>query len=252
MKQFAIYAFALAAILAGCSKMEDGSNTAPTEVVFTLGGVQSGPMTKSVADLLTASAPSGTINLRLRSTTDNLREYQVQPGQAVQIIPDTYTVNCQYVPQSCFDCVRGKFYLEPRFSVNTEVTITTTTSTYQLPVIWECFAIVKDDTKVASVQASNSNADPAAVNSWNTQGGLSLVYAYCASAWDIAMNLQLTTTPVDETRYQATTWRLTTAWVSGCLMVQNGYWYLFTPDGVQAQNGTLALSYPSWTEGITH
>ena len=64
----------LAALLlaASCTR-EAQPGPATTAVTFTLDGVTSGPLTKGVADVLTAAAPSGPITLRLTSTTNTLR-----------------------------------------------------------------------------------------------------------------------------------------------------------------------------------
>lgn len=249
-----IFALSLVLCLAGCTK-EQNTAVEPTacKVHFTLGSVSSGPITKGeVPDLLAAHAPSGQVTISLVSLNDNSRSYSAVPGEEITIIPDTYKVTGDYIPASCFDCFRGKFYLEPRFSINTQVTISEEETAYSLPVSWDCFALVKDKTKVAKYRVTDKNITPADVTTWTEdEGDLSLVFVTCSSAWEGDMYFQVKAFPVDETNYQPTTWNLVTKATTGAFLVKNGYWYCFNPEGTTAQNGEFSFSYPSWTEGDT-
>lgn len=248
---------ALALLLAGCAKEENAPipGASPCTVTLTLGTVASGSLTKGddkVADLLDAHSPSGEVYIRLVSTSDNTRVYDAKPGKEIAIIPDTYKVTGAYSPKSVFDCFRGKFYLEPRFSIDTEITVTPDTDTYALPVSWNCFALVRDKTKVARFQVMDKNVSPADITTWTEdEGDLSLVFVHCTSAWEGDMYFRLTAYPADEQNYQPTSWQLVTKAATGSLLVKDGTWYCFTPEGTTAKNGSFSFTFPAWTAGST-
>lgn len=242
-----IIAILAAAVLIGCTK--DQQPQGETTITFAVGGVTSGQMTKSVTDLLAATLPSGKLALRLKSTTNAMREYTVTAGEAVTIPLDTYQVTGAYTPAASFNCPRGAFYLEPKYSVSSRVEVDGETDTITLPVTWDCFAIIRDNTKVASVLASNASATPQEVTAWAGDGDLRLVYASCISAWDSSMALQLIVTPADAANYQATSWWLSTTDTAGMLQVRNGYWYEFDPEGVETGTGSLDFDFPAWING---
>ena len=241
-------------LLPACTSDITPTEANPITVTFTIGTVESGPITKGAVDnLISATAPTGQVQLRLTSTTDNSRQYTTTPGAYVDIIPDTYRVTAQYIPTSTFDCFRGKFYLEPRFSINTEVLVREGIEAYALVVSWDCFALVMDRTKVDHYTVTNSSIVQAEPTQWNTDqsGELSLVYVHCSSDWEGDMFFRVTAIPVEHSGYNTTSWNLVTKPTNGCLQVRNGYWYCFTPDGTATQSGVFSFNYPSWMEGST-
>lgn len=247
-----ILTLAILAALAGCTKTNT-PQAQPCRVTFNLSGITSGAITKGpVEDLLAAHGPGGTLSLKLTSLADPSRTYTATPGQEVAVIPDTYRVTGEYVPQTALSLFRGALYREPRFGVATQVTITEGVAQYSLAVTWNCFALVKDAAMVDALLIDNNTGTPTEIGAWTEdEGELSLVFVTCSSAWENDYYIRVTATPVDAILYQPTTWKLVTKPTAGCLQVRNGYWYKFTPEETQAQNGSFDFSFPSWTEGGT-
>lgn len=239
---------ALAVLLAvGCAK--ENPTAGEASVTF-LVGIQSGEMpTKGVAEVLAGIVPSGSLQLTIRSTTNSQRVYQVTAGQPATIAIDTYQVTGQYTPAAPFICTRGQIYAEPRFSVSTSVAVDGNEDAIAVPVVWDCFAVVRDCSRVASIQATNANASFEELTAWAGNDDYKVAFVTCTSGWDANYALRLLVTPVDGVNYQPTTFRLVTTPVAGSISVRNGYWYEFSPEGVATRSGSLGLTFPEWTEG---
>lgn len=226
----------------------------PIEVPITIqvGSITSGPLTKSVAALIDATAPSGQVSLRLQSKTNPNRRYTVTPGTTVSVAIDTYTVTGEYVPQAVFSCWRGAFYKEPRYSVSETLSVTADRDTYTIPAAFSSFALIWDKGAVSRYYIWNASGTPEEPTGWVEDDGLAILYGTCTSGWSRDYPLTILAEPADDVNYEPTTFSLVTASATGCVLVENGKWYQLNPGAVATSSGSLGVTLPDWTEGTTN
>ena len=106
---------ALAGMVMGCSKH---SEPVMQEIRIGIGNVQSGSMaTKGVADALSATAPSGIVQLSLQGVDVTSRRYQVAADGSVSVPVGRYSVKGAYKPTALgtavFNSVYGEVFKVP-------------------------------------------------------------------------------------------------------------------------------------------
>lgn len=234
-------------MLLGCAKYE--RMPMEQEVIFRVGNVESGEMTKAVEDLISSAIPSSPVTLHLVSTTNARRLYDVVCGTPTRVIRDTYFVTARYTPKSSQPVWRGTLSTTPPFSVNTQITIGEETE-YCVPATYDCWALVWDKAKVLRYAVKGSGGSMATPNcSWVDGDGLSVVFVRCTSAWEASDPFAITSYPVDDANYGPTEYSITNSPSEGCYAVRNGYWYAFNPNEAETANGSFTLSFPEWKAG---
>lgn len=233
----------LALVAAGCSK----ENITPeVNVTFNLGNIITGTMTKSAADVLEASAPTGPFSIKLTSTTNSRRVYTITAGEEATIAVDTYRAVCDYTPGGAVDVFRGKIYSEPCFTANGTVEVKTS-GTITLAAEYNCWALIIDKTKSSSYQISTAGS-PLTISSWCEAGDFGVVYVKPVG-WSDTNAAQLVVTPLDDVNFATTSYTLATGTVNGATKVERGKWYVFGPEAVETQSGNIGITLPGWEAG---
>ena len=220
-----ILTLTLAAVLVSACAPQAVDDAPCKSITLSIAGVESGTMTKAVADLLTTSAPSSPVTIRLQSKTNANRRYTLTAGSSAVVALDTYTATATYNPQSVLDVWRGQCYTEPSFEVNATLSVTASQDAYTLPASYTCFALVWEKSSTAGYSLWSASGAPTACTSWVDGDGLSLVYIRCTSGWTASSNLIVTATPADDVNFEATQYKLTTEAAAGCVKVDNGKWF---------------------------
>lgn len=248
MKRLALFAAILA--LCGCTR-----SLPVTKVTFEVRGVSSGSLTKSLASdvgaLLDASAPTGTPTLSIRSTTNSARVYSASVGAEITLPLDTYTITGDYTPSSSIiDVVGGYAYAEPTYRISTTATIGESTSSVPLDATYTCIALIGDFSECTEYWHTRSNNDDVTVTGWVRSGNLGVIYIrHSDGSWDTAHPYRVTALPVDLAEHERATFNLTDALASGCIAVENGRWYRFSPSEVETASGVLGINFPAWEQG---
>jgi hypothetical protein len=242
----ALFLAALALLMA-CTK--ENQNAEQVTVTFQVGGIQTGAITKAGTPeaALAASAPSGAITLRLVSTTNDARRYNVTAGQAVSLPADTYNVTGEYIPQVVTAVYHGNAYREPRYSVSTTIQVTEE-ETITIPARYECIALVIDFTQSAKYLHTNASLNMEEITAWQRSGDYGVIYVACTSYWSTAGGYTIQSFPVDEAEGEMRSYRLHTTGAGG-IIVEKGKWYCFSPGEVAKVSGSLAPTFPAWQNG---
>lgn len=249
IKRIFISLVAVMLVITGCKK---DSTVGSREIVITIGGVQSGYMTKTdaanVLALLNSTAPTGVPTLSLQSTTNNKRSYEVTPGTPINLPYDTYTVTGRYVPAKKGDTIRGAVYGEPRYSVSSTIEVVPDKGEYEVSATYECFALVIDWATTKKYTHVGKDMNVADFTLFTGSGDLGVAYIFVSSEWGDYAN-KITAFPTDEAEHEATEYRLVTNRNYDGYFVEYGKWYCFAPAAVATESGSLSIKLPEWSAG---
>ena len=247
MKQILLLS-ALFAVALSCRVSSDAPLATKT-ITISLSGVQTGDMTKALdpTALLGSTAPVGGVTLSLVSTTNALRRYTATPGQALTVPLDTYDVTGSYLPSSSGNIFsKGKVYARPPYSASGRITVTEDTDAYSVAATYDCFALVIDYSeceKYGILGAGGSMID----FTWFTDSeGMGL--AYIVGDWNAAP-LRIDAVPQDKANYEQVRYELVTDPSYQGVLVENGKWYAFGPNGVQTGGADIGIDLPGWERG---
>lgn len=242
--------FAVLAMMMACTKTalpgEDGSM-----VIFQVGGIRTGEIATKAGSpnaILSATAPTGELSLKIVSTTNQARKYTAQPGVPVSLPADTYQVTGEYIPAAAAQVWHGTAYKEPRFSISSTIEVTEAESTFTIPARYECFALVIDFQECAKYRHTNANITQEDITQWATLDDMGVLYVSCVSAWNSSIPYTIQAFPVDTAEGEMQSYSLITSGTGG-KVVENGKWYCFSPGKVDKLSGTIATSFPAWEDG---
>lgn len=220
-------------------------------VRFSVSGVESGAMTKTLAEdvlvALSASAPTIAPYITLTSTTNPARVYEVRTGQTYTIAVDTYSVSGTGGGSDYAGVyLNGKVYPQSRYVVSDTVTITEGEDSYSLSASYNCFALVFDKTSVSELQVldggGKSYLTPSFLGGDENYGVLFFV-----GNWTPGQPLRVKAVPVDSVNYEERIY--TVAYGGGNVNVENGYWYLLSPSAIDVTSGGFGVTLPAWGQG---
>lgn len=231
-------------------------NEATKTVVFTLAGVESGSLTKSLADdvsaAVVATAPDTDAEIIVQSTTKTARTYVGCVGEPITLAYDSYHVYGEYRPASHGTIFYSTIYREPPYTVEGDITVTDADESYPLDVAYNCFALVIDYSKVSSVELSNSNkvfAD--CTDEFVKVGNIGILYLTQPGSYNSQNPFKVRVYPKDEANYEYAEFVLTASGGSSAVKIEKGKWYCFNPTAVETTSGDFTLTFPSFSEGVT-
>lgn len=218
--------------------------------MFGLSGVESGVMTKvsadAVSEALEATSPVGPFTLRAVSKSNPLRAYDITTGVPVTMAVDAYTVTGSGAGAEIATITGGKLYATPKWSVDTEVTVSADGGSLPVEARYSCIAVVMDRSLVASVRFKNGADD---VDSYPVGGTDVVGVVYASGNWTYSKPLYLYVNPSDVMNYETKLYRLVNGSYEGMLNVQNGRWYSLSPGAVETTSGTMGLTFGGWMPG---
>lgn len=236
----------LLAALVACTKQP-----APlASVVFSVGGIQTGDIaTKGgAAELLAATAPTGFPMLTLTSTTNAARKYTATIGEPVALPLDTYNITGTYSPATTQTLFRSKAMAEPRYKISTTITISEGTTSYTLPATYDCFALIIDYSQAARYDYYDQTTSWTTINAFTDADGYGVAYINVTD-WSGSLTFNMRVYPVETAEHEMAAYVLANKTTSGCTLVENGKWYVFSPNAVSKQSGDLGVTLPEWTAG---
>ena len=244
-----------AVFLASCEKMAE-----PTvNVTFSVTGVESGAMTKSlnsdVAALLELVKPSMTPTVTLKSTTNPLRTYTVKVGETVSLVCDTYTASGRCTDNvsqvgAVFDAT---LFNKPTYKISQNVTINkggqvTLTATY------DCAGLVINYAMAESYALSTPENDKttAIFDGFTKSGDLGIVFLHF-DYMTMSRALRLLVTPANTIDYESKMFYLGSPDTNNdeVLRLNYGTWYCFNPGEIEKSTGSLSFTLPGWS-GVTY
>ena len=189
-------------------------------------GVESGSMTKGATDVLTETAPSDPVTLRIRGGDVDVN---AQSGSNVQLLTGTYQVTGRYEPFG-WDLEIGHVSVEPVYVVDDEVDVRVGVGSYQVEAEYECWALIIDTQEVNSVFGGDEELED-----WAGTGRYKVLYlSGCLDEWT------LTIIPEDMELYDMTEFQMGAQ--------ENGKWYMYHP-GNAVTVGRFGIGLPEWMEG---
>lgn len=224
---------------------------APTKykrVTITVNGARSGAITKATDDEVQAALSQVTLtqSMSLRLTSKKTgTAYAVTVGEAVDLPVGEYTVYGEYTPPVIKEAYNAFIFSEPCFYVEQDLAITEGVDTYTVDAIYLCAALAFDMTVTSKVE---HRVESRSFEELSLSGDVPVVFARCtAYSSNDPYKVRVTSTNplfTEPTEYSV-------IWVeSGTgLHVQDGYWYLLTPDVPATTSGTLSLAMTAWQRG---
>ena len=238
------------ALVMGCTKISTPSKDAMM-VTFQVGGIRTGNIATKAGGpetILTATAPTGTLSLKVASTTNTARKYTAQAGEPIAIPADTYKVTGEYVPEAATQVWHGTAYREPRFSVSSTIEVTDTETDFTLPASYDCFALIIDFQECAKYRHTNTSITQEDITQWAVLDEYGVLYISCVSSWNSSIPYTIQAYPVDTAEGEMQAYPLITAGTGG-KVVENGKWYCFSPGQVEKMTGTIGTALPAWENG---
>ena len=244
MKRTIISAIA-ALLLAACAEL-------PTDVTvrFDIGGVQSGPMTKSaVGDAIAATQQYGTPTITLQSKTVASRRVTVTAGQDASVPIDTYTATVDYRPTELMTCIVGPVYATPSYAVDEEVKVIADKDRYTLTARFTCAAFVMNHADVSAYKVDDRTG-------WKTLGfdaasGYEVRYVKLTNPVESMAKTTLRATAVDADAREDAEYEIAWLGYTGEVTLEAGNWYLFPSRAVDMTSGTFGLSFGGFHEGFS-
>jgi len=189
-------------------------------------GVESGSMTKGATDVLTETAPSDPVTLRIRGGDVDVN---AQSGSNVQLLTGTYQVTGRYNPYG-WNIEIGRLHMTPTYVVSDEVDVRVGTMNYQVEAEYDCWALIIDTQEVFSVFGNNDEME-----GFVGGGRYKVLYLEgCLDEWT------LTIIPQDMELYDMTEFQMGAQ--------ENGKWYMYHP-GNAVTVGNFGIGLPEWMEG---
>lgn len=249
-KAFIVFGIFSILFLVGCKKEPIPRSG---NVIINIGGVESGNITKTDADnvsaILRTTAPSSVPVLTLQSTTNDKRSYEVTPGVPVSLPYDTYSVSGRYTPTKVGETFRGAVYHEPRYNVSATIEVIPDKEEYEVPATYECFALIIDWATTRRYTHVGKDTNVADFTLFSGSGDLGVAYIFVSSEWNEMAN-RITAYPTDEAEHEPTEYRLVTNRNYDGYYIEYGKWYCFAPAAVETESGTLGIKLPEWTSGL--
>ena len=241
---------AVLALAMGCTKMAHPGGDAMV-VTFQVGGIRTGEIgTKAGSPnaILSATAPSGELSLKVVSTTNQARKYTAQAGVPIALPADTYQVTGEYIPTAAAQVWHGTAYREPRFSVSSTIEVTDNETNFTLPAHYDCFALVIDFQECEKYRHTNGNITQEDITQWEVLDGYGVLYVTCNSSWTASIPYTIQAYPAHTAEGEMQAYQLITSGTGGKI-VENGKWYCFSPGRVDKFTGTISTSFPAWEDG---
>ena len=224
------------------------------KVTFTLSGVETGSLSKALADdvsdALSFTAPTSNAYLVIQSKTVQTRTYTGVVGQPVTLAYDKYDIAGEYTPESHGMMFASKVYYQPCYSVSGDIEVTDADSTYPLDASYECFALILDYSKVATIELSSSaKAVSDCTNQFQNCGKVGILYLATPSAYTVSSPFKVRVYPKDEAGYEYAEYLLSGTGGGSTIKVEKGKWYCFTPTAVETTSGDFSISLPAFENG---
>lgn len=235
----------LAALSVACAKEPEFET-----VTFEMGRVQSGSLTKvstdAVSSALAATAPVGPFTLTATSKTNSKRIYTITTGQSVTMAVDDYTITGSGAGEEITPVTEGYIYKSPKWSVNKDVSVSSSGQSFTLNASYPCVAFVIDKSVTARLIFHNGNS---LVSDYSYGGTDAVGVVYASGYWTHATQLWMAVRPVDEMNYETTEYNITSREYDDTYCVQNGHWYNFLPGSLELTSGTFGVTFPGWEAG---
>lgn len=239
---------ALAGMVMGCSKH---SEPVMQEIRIGIGNVQSGSMaTKGVADALSATAPSGIVQLSLQGVDVTSRRYQVAAGGSVSVPVGRYSVKGAYKPTALGTAVFNSVYGEPAYSISQEIEVREGVSEYAVQAGYDCFALVIDYSECEKYQWKPWGGTYQDLSWLKRTGDYGVAYFGMESTWSAGeSSFTLLAVPAEPETKESAEYILSHRTENGVVKVETGKWYKFGPRDVSFQSGGIGIDYPEWGAG---
>lgn len=250
MKSVKFLAIAVLAWMAtGCSKSSEPEVV--QSIRIGIGNVQNGDLvTKSVADVLSGTAPSGVPELSLRGVDVSTRSYKVKAGESISVPVGRYTVKAAYKPTVLGTAVFNSVYNEPSYSVNQEVVVSEGVSEYSVDAKYDCFALVIDYAECEKYQWKYWGGNYQDLAWMKRVGDFGVAYFSTENAWGSGeTGFTLLALPADSASKESAEYKLSHSAGETLVLVEPGKWYKFGPRDVTFQEGGIGISYPEWVAG---
>lgn len=235
-----------ALVIAACTEAEPLAT-----VRISIGGVQTGALTKTLADgveaAIEATRPSDDITLTLTSTSVSTRVFTAKPGQSVTIPVGEYKVAGKYTPQVVGDATGNNIYKTPAYSVDDRITITEGGGDYSVRASYDCFALVIDYSTTAAYRHSQYQ-QMTDFAFFTTVGDIGIAYIGLDYLWG-SINYRLVAVPKDYTGHEDTEYRLVAQDGFPGVKIEKGKWYSFAAGEVTTASGNIRIEWPQWVEG---
>ena len=231
----------------GCTAQRD-ADVVYQDVELRVSGVRSGEIaTRSVADVLDATAPSGIPTLRLESVDVSTRVYSVSPGESVSVPVGRYRVSGNYTGEKVGTANGNGLYQEPSYAVSGEIDVVPGVSQYTVSAAYDCAAILVSEESVSRVTHYYEGAsDYVDLAVFKHVGGYGVLYMRLA----YNINWYVRVYPQDVVNQESRLFNLVSGKVqSGTVFVERGRWYLLSPSDVERQEGDIVIDLPDWSEG---
>jgi len=243
---------AIFALLALASCNNDNTDLdIPTKyqrVTININGTRSGAITKATdAEVQTALAQvtlTQPMSLRLTSKKTGTA-YAVTVGEAVDLPVGEYSVFGEYAPPLIKEAYAAFLFSEPCFYVEQDLTITEDASQYTVDAIYLCIAVAFDMTVTSKVE---HRTDTRVYEELALDGDLPIVFARC-TMFNASNTYHVKTYSTNPLFTEPTDYELNWMDSGTGLHVQDGYWYLLTPDIPTTTSGTLSVNLTAWGKG---
>ena len=261
MKRLTLTLAVATAIAASCSRIEPTTTAEAqedpqlVEVTFNLSGVRTGDLTRAatnadIADAIAATLPTD-ITLTLTHLTKG-GEYSVALGEKVVLPVGAYSVVYRHrpTPTAYINGSANYTTAAPVFDISQEIEVEAGVSDYSVTAQYDCFAVAADASVTAKVLYYDGNGTEQILR-FKESGDVLLIFAH--GDWTPSP-LRLVYIPLDETRYERTTFDLYTtkadANAYGGIFAQPSKWYWFSPGAATTMQSGMFVDYPAWTSGL--
>ena len=201
----------------------------PVDVVsvrFEVAGLGGSTKGDSVAGVLSETAPTGRVKLRL---VGQGQDVEVWSGESVELPVGEYAVSGHYEPRWNTDTGIATG-VEPSYDVDCEVVVRNGVSSYAVSAVWDCWALVRNVDEVSAYLCDGRTMESAGI------GKYEVVYVLDAAEWT------LTVVPEDEDVFERTDFAIVES------AMQKGAWYEYKA-GRLVQGGGFSVEFPAWEEG---
>lgn len=238
-------------LLVGC-EVEQIFDTQEVEV--SIRGIESGEFTKvsgaSVVSLIESLLPTSGVTFTLTSTSVPGRTYSVELGSSITIPIDTYNVTAYYRPASIGNTVKnGYIYNQPRFYVETTISINKGQTNYIVDATYECWALVIDYTTCSKYEHLGYSYTMENFSYFYNSGDLGIAFIY--GSWT-NQAYTIKAYPKESEGHEAKSYSLVTDRNYSGILIEFGKWYAFSPSSVDDTEGNIGINYPGWTQGTTN
>lgn len=239
-------------LFAGC-ETELYTSIEYQEVSVSIKGVESGEMTKvgnsEVITLIESLFPSTGVAFTLSSTTNPDRKYTVNIGESATIPIDTYNVTAYYRPASVGNTIKnGYIYKQPRFYVETIISVNKEQTNYVVDAVYECWALVIDYTTCSKYEHLGYSYSMEDFTYFYTSGNLGIAFIY--GSWT-NQPYTIKACPKEGSGYEARSYSLVTDKNYTGIFIEYGKWYSFSTSSVDDTSGNINVNYPGWSQGST-